>query len=239
MSKRYLAFDIETAKVLPELVTDLLAHRPLGICCAAAVAIDRPSANIWHGRMASGTPAPRMTPVEMQGLVRDLGNLVSEGYTLVTWNGLGFDLDVLAEESGLPRECAELALRHVDMMFHVLCTLGHFVGLDSAAKAMGLQGKVVGTRGHQAPILWAAGKYSEVIEYNVRDARVTLDLAVTCEGRGTFQWVTRKGQLGAMPLPRGWFDVERARSLPLPDTSWMADPPRRENLFRWFPRGTG
>ncbi|MEK6662179.1 MAG: hypothetical protein AABY63_09900, partial [candidate division NC10 bacterium] len=60
--------------------------------------------------MASGTPAPRMTPVEVQGLVRDLGNLVSEGYTHVTWKGQGFDLDVLAEESGLPRESAALAL---------------------------------------------------------------------------------------------------------------------------------
>jgi len=37
MTRRYLAFDMETAKVLPPDVTDVLAHRPLGITCAAAV----------------------------------------------------------------------------------------------------------------------------------------------------------------------------------------------------------
>jgi hypothetical protein len=30
MMRRYIAFDIETAKVLPEEAGDLLSHRPLG-----------------------------------------------------------------------------------------------------------------------------------------------------------------------------------------------------------------
>ena len=36
MARRYLAFDTETAKVLPEAVRDVLEHRPLGIACAQA-----------------------------------------------------------------------------------------------------------------------------------------------------------------------------------------------------------
>ncbi len=35
MNRRYLAFDIEIAKVLPEEVTDLKAHRPLTVSAEA------------------------------------------------------------------------------------------------------------------------------------------------------------------------------------------------------------
>jgi len=56
--RRFLAFDIETAKLLPAVVDDLLAHRPLGIACAAAAASDLPQPLVWHGRDASGHPPP-------------------------------------------------------------------------------------------------------------------------------------------------------------------------------------
>ena len=35
MDRKYLVFDIETAKVLPDGEQDIKAHRPLGIACAA------------------------------------------------------------------------------------------------------------------------------------------------------------------------------------------------------------
>ena len=37
MDGRYIAFDLETAKVLPALEFNLLRHRPLGIACAAGI----------------------------------------------------------------------------------------------------------------------------------------------------------------------------------------------------------
>ena len=82
--RRLLAFDLETAKIWPEVGGDLLAHRPLGIACAAATANDRPQPFIWHGRDADGRPAGRMTREEAAQLVHDLSALTSEGYTLVT-----------------------------------------------------------------------------------------------------------------------------------------------------------
>jgi hypothetical protein len=236
MIRRYLAFDIETAKILPERVGNLLAHRPLGICCAAAVAGDRPDPMVWHGRTIDGSIAPSMSVAEVRTLVHDLQDFVNEGYTLLTWNGLGFDLDVLAEESGLLPECARLAAAHVDMMFHVVCALGHRLALDNAARGMGLEGKTPGVTGHQAPILWAQGRHAEAIEYNVRDARVTLALAGASESARALRWITRKGSLGELSLPDGWLEVRRARLLPQPDTSWMTDPPKREDFFRWFPQ---
>ena len=87
-----------------------------------------------------------MTRDEAAALVGYLEARTKEGYTLLTWNGLGFDFDILSEESNLLDTCRQLAANHVDMMFHVFCELGHAVGLDAAAKGMGLAGK---TEGHE------------------------------------------------------------------------------------------
>ena len=42
-----------------------------------------------------------MSQQEAAGLVEYLAAQVEHGYTIVTWNGLGFDFDILAEESGM------------------------------------------------------------------------------------------------------------------------------------------
>ncbi len=232
--RRYVAFDIETAKILPDGVTDLLVHRPLGISCAAALAADRDEATTWCGSSESHQPAQQMSQPEVQVLVRDLSSLVSDGYTLLTWNGLGFDFNVLAEESGMQDECERLALGHVDMMFHAVCVLGHFVSLQKAADGMGVKGKPEGMSGAEAPAAWAAGRHQDVLDYAVHDVRATLGLARASERRREMVWITRHGAASCMPLPNGWLDVRQANALPEPDTSWMTDPPRRQQFTEWI-----
>lgn len=236
MARRYLAFDIETAKILPDAVTDLLAHRPLGISCAAAVAADINPPLVWHGRSKSGRPARQMSQYEAQALVRDLSSLVSGGYTLLTWNGLKFDFRILAEESGMQPECERLALEHVDMLFHTVCALGHRLSLQSAAEGMGVRGKLGGLSGPEAPVLWAAGKHGDVLDYVVQDVRTILELAHACETRHEMVWITRRGTRSGMALPDGWLNVMQSSALPQPDTSWMADPPRRRDFTDWISR---
>ena len=147
MTRRYLAFDIETAKDVPGDDFNWRAHRPLGISCAAAVGCDADEPMLWHGKRDDGNPAERMSRGEAGELVQELVRLAAEGYTLLTWNGLGFDFDVLAEESGCGDECKELAIEHVDMMFHVFCDRGFPVALDRAAQALGVPGKPAGMCG--------------------------------------------------------------------------------------------
>ena len=231
--RRFLAFDIETAKVLPESVTDILAHRPLGITCATATANDLTEPRVWFGRDEHGRPSAQMTAQEAARMVSDLAALTAQGYTLLTWNGLGFDLDVLSEESHQAKECALLAVNHVDMLFHVLCSRGHLLSLQMAAEGMGLPGKKAGVSGALAPEMWAAGRHQEVLDYCVQDVRLTLQLAETCEAQRQLAWVTQKGSLRRMPLSRGWLSVREACALPVPDTSWMSDPLPRERFLRW------
>lgn len=232
--KRFLAFDIETARILPAEVDDILAYRPLGIACAAAVASDRTEPFVWHGKDGAGRPSPRMQRAEAAALVTDLCGLTASGYTLVTWNGLHFDFNILAEESGTAAACAALATAHVDMLFHVFCSLGHLVSLQKAAEGMRLPGKKAGVSGEQAPALWAAGRFQEVLDYCVQDARLTLRLAEECERARKFAWMTQRGAPKQMPLRGGWLTVDEARMLPLPDTSWMSNPPSRAQFLHWL-----
>src|SRR3954469_18759206 len=137
--RKYVAFDIETAKITPE-GEDFLSHRPLGITCYAIAwkmgsVIQTKSG---YGLNADKTYAPQMSRQECADLVHNLMSAVAKGFVLVAHNGASFDFDILAEESGLYRECANLAKASVDTLLHVYCAKGFRVGLDAIAKGMQL-----------------------------------------------------------------------------------------------------
>jgi hypothetical protein len=227
--RKYLAFDIETTSTAEE---NWRSQRPLGISCAATLlANDEPV--LWHGGDRQD-PADKMSQDEAANLVRYLDSRTKEDYTLLTWNGVGFDLDILQEESGLLSKCRNLAQNHVDMMFHIVCLRGFGVSLDAAARGMGLAGKLEGMNGAKAPVLWAEGKRESVLNYVAQDVRTTLELALACESRGALQWVSQRGKLRTMRLPDGWLAVREALLLPLPYTGWMDEPWTREEFVGWM-----
>ncbi|MGO9865011.1 MAG: ribonuclease H-like domain-containing protein [Terriglobales bacterium] len=235
MKRKYLAFDIETAKVLPQVLPggDILKYRPLGITCAAALATDNKEPRLFYSRDASGRPSAQMTKDDLSGLVDFLADQIKNGYTILTHNGLGFDFDVVAEESGRLNDCRQLAMGHVDTMFHVFCCKGFGVGLEAAGIAIGI-GKSEGIEGWEAPQLWKDGKHETVLKYVGQDCRVALEVAEKSERQGTFLWITQKGKEGNLALPKGWLTVEDAMKLPLPDTKWMPAPWPRSKFTKWL-----
>jgi hypothetical protein len=164
-----------------------------------------------------------------------LCKMAADGFTILTWNGLGFDFDVLAEETAAAVLCRDCALSHVDMMFHIVCTLGYPVALDKAAQGMGLPGKPAGMSGVKAPAIWAQGRHKEVLDYVAQDVRMAMQIAEAADKRCKFEWITRKGTKSQMPLPRGWLTVRDALTLPEPDTSWMSNPMKRRDFIAWLP----
>ena len=234
MTRKYAAFDIETAADMPQSPGSWTSHRPLGITCAALFLDDAKEAIVWHGKKADRTPAPRMSQPEARQLVAQLEKVVADGYTLLTWNGLGFDFDILAEESDAANECRRLAIDHVDMMFHVFCDRGFPVALNKAAEAMQIQGKPEGMSGCLAPRLWANGAYDKVLDYVAEDVRIARDIARVCEAKRKFQWITSRGTPSYMPLPNGWLTVREAMQIPEPDTSWMTRPIPRRRFTGWL-----
>ncbi|MCH2212749.1 MAG: 3'-5' exonuclease [Fuerstiella sp.] len=234
MTRRYVAFDIETAKEVPGDDFNWKSHRPLGISCIASQSTEDPEPRVWMTHSSNNQPAPQMSREDVTAFVQYLLEVSRQGLTPLSWNGLSFDLDVLAEESGLVGSCRELATAHVDMMFHVVCEKGFPVSLGNAASGLGLPGKLAGVEGMDAPSLWAEGRFETVTEYVAQDVRTTLAVALKSEQRKSFAWKTRKGSVSSMPLSRGWLSVEEALRLPLPDTSWMSAPISRCDFTAWL-----
>ena len=119
----FLAFDIETTKLFPD-GEDWRDHRPLGVACAAAYSPDFHQPITWYTSDEDGI-AFQMSQEDISLMVGQLQCLARDGYTIVTWNGMGFDFDVLAEESAMHPECRDLALSHIDMMFHFFTEKGY------------------------------------------------------------------------------------------------------------------
>jgi hypothetical protein len=230
---KYAAFDIEITKVLPDGVGDWSTYRPLGISCAATITSEGEILT-WYGKSPEGEFTPNMSVVENRELVKHLQDQAAAGYTILTWNGLGFDFDILAEESGMVADCKELAMEHIDMMFHVFCLKGYAIGLDKAAKGMGLRGKPPGMSGEMAPRLWAAGQYQEVLAYVEQDTKTLLELAHAIDLERQLRWHSNSGRPQYLSLPSGWLPVKDAMKLPEPDTSWMSNPWPRTKFTRWI-----
>ena len=229
----YIAFDIETVKEFPD-GDDWREHRPLGIACAAAYSEHLSHKSVtWCSTTPEGI-ADQMTPEDLQIMVAQLCNISARGFTIVTWNGLGFDFDVLAEESGMLAKCRELALDHVDMMFQLFTNKGYALGLSTAAAGMDTTGKTEGMDGGQAVQRWADGCREEVLDYCVQDVRATYELAVKCQEIKVLNWRSRANRPQTLFMPDGWLTVGQAMRAPLPNTEWMTDPIPRSNFTAWL-----
>ena len=233
--KNYLAFDIETAKVTPD-ESKLKDHRPLGISCAALAWVE--DGNIetmaFSGKNGMSLPSPQMSKEECVAFVDTLyAAAKGKGFTLLAHNGLGFDFDILAEESGMHDTCAELALHSVDTCLLVHCLKGFPVGLEAIVKGMGLSGKTEGMSGALAPPMWAEGRCDEVLEYVQQDARATLRVALEIEKRKGLMWIAKSGRCNSLPIPK-LLTAAEALQLPEPDTSWMTEPIPRSRFTGWI-----
>lgn len=228
---KYLAFDIEIARIIPEGEKDWKAHRPLGITCAAAASSDGGLWN-WWAQDDLGKFTDKMSETQCWSLVQTLNRLVRQGYTLLSWNGLGFDFDVLREESADDMNfCRDLALGHIDMMFHFFCGKGFPLGLDVASKGMDLPGKPEGMDGAKAPELWPTDPH-KVMAYCSLDVKNTLGLAEAVDEAYCLEWTAKSGWRNTW-YSKKWLTVKEALALPEPDTDWMKDPWPRSKFYGW------
>ena len=128
-------------------------------------------------------------------------------------------------------------MNHIDMMYHVFCLRGHYLGLDKAAKGLGLPGKTEGMNGAAAPQMWAAGQQRQVLDYVGQDVRTTLQVAQEVERLGMVQWTSARGRRNFIDIDR-WLPVAEAQRLPYPDTSWMSNPVSRDQFTAWMQHET-
>lgn len=237
----FAAFDIEIAKELPEDCEDWTQFAPLGISCAAISL--RKADGSFDTRFYHAAPA--LNREQVRAFVADLSMLADE-HTLLSWNGTGFDYQVLAQEASLPITCALMALDSVDLMLDVTFRKGHYLGLDKALAGAGIEGKLHNVTlkdgtpiedmgGAKAPQLWAAGEYDAVLAYLRRDVESLIELAEWVEANRCIRWTSRSGKPNQVDIP-SLCTVEQLFKLPKPDTSWMESAPSRAQFVEWIPK---
>ena len=240
---RYLTFDLEIWRVLPDDIDNWASQPDLGISCQAVMSDDFYLQ--FDGRYNENG---RLTRESCRQFVRILLHFVRKGYTLVTFNVLAFDFRILAEESGMYSECAALAWKHVDIMFLVVALKGHWVGLDTACKGMGIKGKqsevylndgtlITNMQGSLAPKLWQSNEYTAVSQYLAEDVRSLLDLTHALKRKGTLEWVSRANKLQTLTVSLD--RVSKAWTYDTPDNSWMTNPPNRNSMVKWMKKRHG
>lgn len=250
---KFVSFDIEITKEIPKGETDWKALRPLGISCAATLTSDG-DLRLWHGELLNPLLAlvagsreiePSMGPSKCAQLAAYLVRMQNGGYPILTWNGLGFDFDILAEECQdwvAKPTVIDLALGHIDMAFAMLCAKGFMIGLDTAAKGMGVGGKTEGMHGSLAPQMWAMGReeQSKVLAYVAQDVKATANVYRAICAKGCLTWISRSGRLNfwrVVPYRIGYTPsiptVLESLKTPEPDTAWMSDPWHRSKFYGW------
>jgi len=254
---KFCAYDLEIASEIPDGTDDWSTLRPLGISCAAAYKVADlddsryEHTHVWHPPMVNGRYAPRMTSAQCREMAHKLMTLHGIGFTLVTFNGLGFDLDVLAEECDddvTARALKILARDHIDIAFSFFAEKGFMCGLAAASAGMRLEGKAEGMSGELAPLMWREGieEQERVLDYVAQDARATGELYEAVLKKRGLSWITKKGARRTW-LPSKWgrtakgysrlLTVAEAMALPEPDMSWAGSgwtPWKREKFTAWL-----
>jgi hypothetical protein len=256
----YCAWDLEIAATVPE-GANWDDYHPLGISCAAAHKSPCGITTLWPSDDESNMPFPdRLTPDEAAAMFQELTELHYNGVPLVTWNGAGFDLRVLAEEcqdEALARACAVLALDHYDPGYQMVCQKGFMCKLQAASLGMGLEGKLEGMKGSLAPVVWCGagdelddrlaveigalsvtpgtrGAQDLCLAYVGQDAVATGKLYEAVLEARRLSWITGRGRLAHWHVDN-LLTVRECLALPDVNT-WSKNPESAEfwNKRRWI-----
>ncbi len=230
MSAPWLAFDIETANLLPE-GADLDSFGPLDISVVAAVGDDG-GARVVHS-VQDGRPAPRLTQADAAAFLQWLREQQRSGARIVAWNGVSFDLKMIGHAAGDLQLAAEVALDSYDPMLQFFYRRGFPIGLQAVAGGMGL-GLKKSMSGADAPEQWAKGNFQQVIEYVQGDCRMTLEIARAIEKAREVRWNTKRGTISSERMA-ALLTTREVLRLPPPDQSWMDTPIPPAKFTAWFP----
>lgn len=229
---KFATFDLEIAEPLTD--DNKYTGQPIS-CAAIATSEGVKFYQNW----------PHMKQVDCDTLLADIITLNAQGYSLVTWNGCGFDFKVLAHQSGMPNEVMFENREHIDLMFHIMCVKGYPVALDKVLTMIGGSKQHVVTlksgeqiremSGKFAPELWQAGETEAVLSYLREDVVQLLKLTEAVDRLHEISWPSKKsGQKQTIKMDE-FLTVDECLALPLPDTSWMTGTQlTRETFTGWM-----
>ena len=236
MSRKLAAFEIRTNQRLEP--TKNPTYEECKILCAA-ISISKDDATeesfTFYDPDPEGAISDALSPPTCQDLAQALRRLRSSDFTLVSWNGLGHDLNALAHCTEQYDLCRQLALEHHDVMFQVHCAAGFPVSLRAAALAMRIPLGEYREQQVDSAGLWEYPPMRpRLLQEAAADARTTLQVAQRIDSDGEFIWITQRGRKRSMRMRCGTIPVRQALNIPEPRTDWMDAPIPRAEFYQWL-----
>ena len=229
---KLLGFDIEISNIFDlRPGEDIDKYAPFDISVAATHA-DGGEQRLWLSNGSDGKPLLNLDRARARELLDYLHQMQRVGHALVAWNGLSFDLRWVGYAAGDLPKATGIALKMYDPMFQFFKSKGFPIGLEAVARGMNIAMRKLMT-GSDAPVQWRAGNHDAVCKYVMGDARMTVEIATAINRKRQIAWVTQKGTLSSIPLPR-LRTVEDCLDDPMPDQSWMNSPIPQTKFTGWM-----
>lgn len=141
----------------------------------------------------------------------DLLNWFKKDYTLVTKNGLGFDLPILMksiEDGGSESEDIlnryELTGRHIDICHLLKKQYGYRFSLSTLVKGLYGDSDSKTLAASEAPMLWAEKQFDIVLDYCMHDCVLTAKVFVDAPHRSFEAQGRKNGKPQTMMISPSW-----------------------------------
>jgi hypothetical protein len=216
MNEKFLAFDLEFCEPT--------------IYCAATMCSDEDLPHVWFDADARGI-SDSMSEATLRQFVEYLDIKAREGYTIVTWGGVGADFRLLAScVPSAANAIVQLCLGHVDIPFMSASTQGMMMGLASASAALGL----CKPSSDQIPALWASPDRQRVLHHVSNDTFLTVEVVRSILKSKELSWITSRG-IRRVWYPVSMLSVRHCLQLPLPVTPFqIQDSMNPKILSKWI-----
>ena len=229
---KIVSFDIEISNVFDlRPGEDIEKYAPFDVAVAATQVQDGEH-RLWFSSDVGGRPRVNLERRHAQELLQYLEQMQQAGHAACAWNGLSFDLQWIARAANDVVTASRIARAMYDPMYQFFKLKGFPVGLDAVAKGLRI-GMSKTMNAADAPREWRAGNCQQVCDYVLGDARMTNEIVSAIIRRGEIAWITQRGKLSTVPVPRLRTVADCMRD-PMPDQSWMGSPIQQEKFTRWL-----
>lgn len=236
-----LAINLQSDKIIPEdgQLNDM------GIICVSIIN-EKNEINTWKPENNSfGYCQNKLSSEQVNQVIEKL----KQEKKIISWNGLGFDLQILynnSSDTNLKKDLIKIAKKHVDLAYAFLCENGYMISMKKVfLESLNNQiDSPIDAKSY--PVLWTAGKEGQELVINANQQSVSNLLTIYQDlvKNKKLKYLSKAGNLNEwkpitfknLPL-----SVNNASLIDLPDNGFLPEEIQqmfsRTNFNHWLDIG--
>ena len=225
----HLFLDIELCDNIPD-GWDRDNPSTLDIACICVMIID---SNRNENTVVHHNEGKAMTQEQIQKVCDQVKTICNQGGKFITWNGLGFDMQLLDKIDNTLKTLI-LSDHHIDLMFHFTRKKGYMIGLNKVSKGFCIGEKTM--TGLDAVKLWAKGEFQKVIDYNIKDVELLRDIYYKVLETNKIKWLSGSNNICYLKVDTDQLSVSDSLNIPRPsdkELSWMSHEHKQICEWAW------